>query len=76
MNTQALIRKLVSDFSGVIETGITPEQSLEHDLILDRLDIIEIAMACEEEFGVELLDDNLEKIKTVGDFYALVEQAL
>lgn len=76
MNTQDRIRKLMAEWYGMNESDITPEKELERDLNLDSLDMIEIAMHCEDEFAVELLDDDLEKIKTVGEFYALVEKSL
>ena len=76
MNTQDRIRKLMSEWLGLKEADITPEKDLVRDLNIDSLDTIEIAMACEDEFEIELVDDDLEKIKTVGEFYELVEKSI
>lgn len=76
MNAQETTRKLIANWSGLNETDITPEKELERDLLLDSLDKIEVAMAVEEKFEIELMDDDIEQVKTVGEFYAMVEKAI
>jgi len=53
---------------------IVRDASLVNDLSCDSLDLIEISMSIEEEFAVEITDDEIEKLDTFGDFVALVEQ--
>jgi acyl carrier protein len=55
---------------------IKPEYDLVMDLGMDSLDIVEAAMACEEAFGVVLLDEQVTTILTVEDLFKLVESAL
>jgi acyl carrier protein len=52
---------------GVNEDEITPTASFVDDLGADSLDIVELVMAFEEKFGIEIPDDDTEKIRTVGD---------
>jgi acyl carrier protein len=71
MATQEEITKRVSalvvDHLGVDAGDVKPESSFIDDLGADSLDIVELVMAFEEEFGVEIPDDAAEKISTVGD---------
>lgn len=53
---------------------ITAESSLVDDLGADSLDIIELVMSFEDEFGVKMPDEDLEKIKTVGDIVNALEK--
>ena len=61
------IKKILVDRLGVYEGKITENSSFVGDLGLDSLDIIELIMAFEEEFGIEIPDKDAEKMKTVGD---------
>ncbi len=61
------IKKILVDRLGVDESKITENSSFLDDLGLDSLDIIELIMAFEEEFNIEIPDKDAEKIKTVGD---------
>ena len=61
------IKKILVDRLGVDESKITENSSFLDDLGLDSLDIIELIMAFEEEFNLEIPDKDAEKIKTVGD---------
>ena len=61
------IKKILVDRLGVDESKITENSSFIDDLGLDSLDIIELIMAFEEEFNIEIPDKDAEKIKTVGD---------
>ncbi len=61
------IKKIVVDQLGVDESEVTPESSFIDDLGADSLDIVELIMALEDEFGLEIPDDVAEKITTVND---------
>jgi len=61
------IKKILVDRLGVDESKITENSSFLDNLGLDSLDIIELIMAFEEEFNLEIPDKDAEKIKTVGD---------
>lgn len=61
------LRKIIVDQLGVDESKIVPAASFANDLNADSLDLVELIMALEEEFGVEIPDDDAQKIETVGD---------
>lgn len=61
------IKKIVVDQLGVDESEVTREASFIDDLDADSLDIVELIMAIEDEFGIEIPDDVAEKISTVND---------
>ncbi|MDG2532592.1 acyl carrier protein [Sphingomonas sp. HITSZ_GF] len=61
------VTALVVDHLGVDKNDVTLTASFIDDLGADSLDIVELVMAFEEEFGVEIPDDAAEKISTVGD---------
>jgi len=61
------IKKIMVDQLGVDESKITEDSSFVDDLGADSLDIVELIMAFEEEFDIEIPDEDAEKIKTVGD---------
>ena len=61
------IKKIIVKQSGIDKSKITENSSFLDDLGLDSLDIIELIMAFEEEFNIEIPDKEAEKIKTVGD---------
>ncbi len=61
------IKKIIVDQLGVDESKITENSSFIDDLGADSLDIVELIMAFEEEFDMEIPDEDAEKIKTVGD---------
>ena len=67
MESMDRIKKILVDRLGVDESKITENSSFLDDLGLDSLDIIELIMAFEEEFNIEIPDKDAEKIKTVGD---------
>lgn len=70
MSTSAIeanVKKIIADQLGVGEDEIKPESSFIEDLGADSLDIVELVMAMEEEFEVEIPDEEAENIKTVGD---------
>ena len=64
---EAKVKNIIADQLGVGEDEIKPESSFIEDLGADSLDIVELVMAMEEEFEVEIPDEEAENIKTVGD---------
>ena len=67
------VKSIIVDQLGVNETEVTGSASFIDDLGADSLDIIELVMAFEEAFGVEIPDEDAEKIKTVADAVQYVE---
>ena len=63
----AKVQEIIAEQLELDPAKITMESSLMEDLEADSLDVIELVMAFEEEFGVKMPDDELENIKTVGD---------
>lgn len=61
------IKKILSEQFSINEDDITNETSFAEDLGADSLDLVELVMALEQEFDVEIDDDEVESIKTVGD---------
>ena len=68
------VKKIVIDHLGVDEAKVTDSASFIDDLGADSLDTVELVMAFEEEFGVEIPDDAAEKIVTVEDATDYIEQ--
>jgi acyl carrier protein len=64
---EAKVKSIIADQLGVGEDEIKPESSFIEDLGADSLDIVELVMAMEEEFEVEIPDEEAENIKSVGD---------
>ena len=73
-DTAERVKKIVVEHLGVEEDKVTPDASFIDDLGADSLDIVELVMAFEEEFGVEIPDDAAEKINTVGDANKYIEE--
>lgn len=67
------IKEMVADSLGVDACEITEETSFKEDLGADSLDLFELVMALEEEYGVEIPTEDLEKIATVGDVISYIE---
>lgn len=61
------LKRIVADQLGVDETQVTREASFEDDLNADSLDLVELIMSLEEDFNIEISEDDAEKIHTVGD---------
>jgi len=61
------VKKVVVEQLGVSDSEVKKESSFVDDLGADSLDTVELVMALEENFGIEIPDEDAEKIKTVGD---------
>ena len=72
---EARLKKIVADRLGVEESAIVPSARFAEELKADSLDLVELIMALEEEFGVEIPDDAAETIVTVGDAVKFLSKA-
>ncbi|WP_200798165.1 acyl carrier protein [Desulforamulus putei] len=70
------IKAIIVDQLGVDEADVTMDASFVDDLGADSLDIVELVMALEEEFGLEIPDEEAEKIRTVGDAVNFIQDRL
>lgn len=70
--TEARLITLLAEVLGTDAARITTDLSLFTDLAVDSLDLVEIVMSTEEEFGFEIRDDDMERIRTVADLLALI----
>jgi acyl carrier protein len=68
------LRRIISEQLGVDESQVTPNASFEDDLNADSLDLVELIMSLEEEFGIEISEEDAEKIRTVGDAIDYVKE--
>lgn len=67
------VTKVIVDRLGVDEVEVKPEASFSDDLGADSLDVVELVMELEDEFDMEISDDDAEKIATVGDAISYIE---
>jgi acyl carrier protein len=72
---QDKIKQIIVDELGVDEAEVTENARFIEDLGADSLDLVELVMRFEEEFDIEIPDEDAEKIQAVRDAYAYVEQA-
>lgn len=72
MDIFAKVKALISEQLGVDEADIAKETTFE-DLDADSLDIVELVMSLEEEFNLEISDEDVENIRTVGDVVQYIE---
>ncbi len=68
------VRAIVAEQLGVQATEVKLESAFIDDLGADSLDIVELVMAMEEEFGFEIPDEHAEKIRTVGDAVTYIKE--
>ena len=73
---QERVKAIIADQLGVDEAEITSEASFVDDLGADSLDTVELVMALEEEFNIEIPDEEAEKISTVKDAVNYIEEHL
>lgn len=71
--TEQRVKDIIVEQLGVKADQITPEAKFIEDLGADSLDTVELVMALEEEFGIEIPDEQAEKLQTVGDVIKYVE---
>lgn len=67
-NIEERVRTLVAEQLGLALSDVKPEQELVKDLGCDSLDLVELVMATEDEFGLEISDENAEKLTTVQQY--------
>lgn len=68
--------EIIIEQLGVSEEEVTPEASFVDDLGADSLDLVELIMAMEEEFGLEISDEDAEKIQTVQDVINYINERI
>ena len=68
------IKNIIVEQLQVAETAVTEDASFIDDLGADSLDIVELIMALEEEFGIEIPDGDAEKVVTVGDVVSYIKE--
>ena len=71
---ESKVKAIIVDKLGVDESEVKPEASFTNDLGADSLDTVELIMEFEKEFGISIPDDKAEKIGTVGDAIAYIEE--
>ena len=69
------IKEIIVEQLGVKPEQVVPEAKFIEDLGADSLDTVELVMALEEEFGVEVPDEQAEKLQSVGDVMKYIEEA-
>ncbi len=70
------VKNIIVEQLGVDPDKVTPDARFREDLEADSLDLVELIMAFEEEFGGEISDEDAQKISTVGEAVAYIEQHL
>ena len=67
-------KMILSSQFDVEEESITPETNIADDLGADSLDVVDMLMSLEDEFDVEIPDEEIERIRTVGELVAYIEE--
>ena len=73
-NTGSKVKEIIINELGVDPEKVTPEASFVDDLGADSLDTVELVMAFEEEFTIDIPDEDAEQMRTVGDAIAYIEK--
>ena len=68
------VKAIIVEQLQVDESEVTPEAHFIDDLGADSLDTVELVMALEEEYGIEISDEDAEKIQTVGDVMSYIDE--
>ena len=68
------VKKIIMEQLGTVESSVTMDASFLDDLGADSLDIVELVMALEEEFDIEIPDADAEKVVTVGDVVEYIKE--
>jgi acyl carrier protein len=74
MSVDAKVKELIVQQLGVSESEVVPEAKFIDDLGADSLDLVELVMALEDEYGIEIPDEDAEKIVTVGDALKYIQE--
>jgi acyl carrier protein len=74
--TEDRVAEIIVEQLGITRGEIVPEASFIDDLGADSLDIVELVMAMEQTFDIEIPDDDAEKIQTIGDAFSYVKERL
>ena len=74
MGLEERVAEIIAEQLGVTKSEVVPEASFIDDLGADSLDIVELVMAMQEEFDIEIPDDDAEKIQTIGDAISYVRE--
>ncbi len=67
------VKEIIVDKLGVDESAVKPEAAFIEDLGADSLDIVDLIMALEEEFGIDIPDEEAQKLRTIGDAVKYIE---
>ena len=67
------VKAILAEQFDVEEDKVTADTDLQEDLGADSLDVVDLLMSIEDEFGVEVTDDEIENIKTVGSLVSYIE---
>ena len=74
MSVEEKVKSIIVEQLGVDEEEVTPQASFVEDLNADSLDLVELIMSLEEEFGMEISDEDAEKIQKVSDAVEYIEE--
>ncbi len=72
--TQEKVTRIIVELLGVDASKVTPDARFREDLEADSLDLVELIMAFEEEFGGEISDEEAQSLSTVGDVITYIDQ--
>ena len=70
------VKKILSEYTTVPKRKMTPESRLVGDLGMTSFDLVKAVVAFEDEFDIEISDDNIKNIQTIGDIIAELEKTL
>ena len=68
------VKEIICEQFDIDEENVTPETDIREDLDADSLDLVDLVMSFEDEFKIEVPDDAVESIKTVGDIVKFIEE--
>ena len=71
-----IVRDILRDQLDINEEDITMESSIAEDLGADSLDVVDLIMTLEDEFDLEVPDEQVENVKTVGDLVRFIEKSI